>query len=326
MLANLFIIIFLLIQTLLVSENKDMAANAKVIFLLLISLYLVSKMKYLTIEDFIQIVARIAFVSLLMYALFNAFPTMRMLCFQVTSDSGQVYETLLLWNIRDTDPFLHRNYGIYREPGINALVSGYALLLSLYASKASKLEILSLLLTVASTFSSLGFLIILTYLIVKVLRSNSSQLKFIFTLAIILCAFFAYQNYLEKTNGVNTSTALRLISIYIDGKIFKDNLLFGVGIGQYPSEVNKIASAEYFINMGSGFSTITKALAMFGVGGFLIILNHYLCFIKVSRSRFDVLMVSTVLTVSLMSQDYLISLFFFVFSYPILSTRNQKEI
>lgn len=326
MFANLFIIIFLIMQTLIVSKNLDVEANLKIVFLLITSSYLVSNTKYIAIEDFIHVVARISFVSLLMYVLINVFPIMRSLCFQVTSDSGQVYETLMLWNIRDTDPFLHRNYGIYREPGINALVSGYALLLSLFVSRVRKFDLLTLLLAVTSTFSSLGFITILTYLFATILRSKSSQIKFVSTLAITLCGILAYQNYLEKTTGLNTSTALRITSIYIDGRIFVDNLLFGVGIGQYSDEVRKVASADYFLNMGSGFSTITKALAMFGVSGFLIILNHYRCFIKITKNRLDVLIVSTVLTVALMSQDYLVSLFFFMLSYPILSSRTQKKV
>lgn len=210
-------------------------------------LVLVSEKKQL-FKTYVKVMFYISIFSLICYMLFviTGLPVDWMPLITKTTDSNIQYRSLILYNIWTTE--FTRNCGPFWEPSIYAAYLVFALILRLFwlePDKNSKIEIIILFITIISTSSTGGYiLLLLTILMYIWKRQFHSFIAIIITLSIALIIVFFGQNILNwlvtinydifikitefKTMGTTTT---RMVSIATNLAIWINNIFVGVGFG-----------------------------------------------------------------------------------------------
>ncbi|MCT7525321.1 hypothetical protein N5T77_09705 [Aliarcobacter cryaerophilus] len=156
---------------------------------------------------------------------------------------GGIFNYLSIININGFN--LYRNQGIFWEPGVFQLFLNILLFQALFKYKQYMIVLLSSL-TILSTFSTVGILIMCTIFSFYFIRTKIFNCKVI-SLVLISLVFvpLAFYFLYEKFNGLDSlSASLRTYDLYIGSKIFLDNFLFGIGFNpefyiKHQSEINQ---------------------------------------------------------------------------------------
>jgi hypothetical protein len=217
---------------------------------------------------------------------------------EITNDNGMSYRHIYILFVFSSEYMSHRNTGIFWEPGIFASYLSLALILTTHVKfKKDSLVTAFISLTMLTTYSVLGYILLILTLAVK--YSNSVSKK-VFIAIVLLClvgigmmfhqeALNTFSEYLPSmaakvSSPDSNSLVHRIQSPLLNFHIFMESPLFGSGL----NAVNDIYESNTDI---AQTSTMTYYMAAFGVFGFLYsvivfyatVLNKALCKSFLSR-------------------------------------------
>ena len=181
------------------------------------------------------------------------------------NDAGTGYRHIYLYFYQGVNFWNFRNTGLFWEGGAFVIFLGFALIFQrFYLQKDLKKEII-LIVTCLTTFSTIGYAIILIILLSKL---NFKKLyHFIASISIIVCGVltdYFKVIFLSKFDGKNISGIDRLVGQIVDLKLFSDAPIIGVGYSRYASEFKQMAFALGSIAPTST-NSITGLLALNGL-------------------------------------------------------------
>jgi hypothetical protein len=181
-----------------------------------------------------------------------------------------------------------RNTGIFVEAPIYAFVLILALLTNIFLDKKSWVKLTLLLLTILSTTSTIGVIVAIIAIGVKLLSNSRvysvipKKVRFyiaaLLGIVICICAFLLIQ---KKVGSVSYSS--RTDDFYAGFKAWLQHPLVGNGVGNYKSILQHMDPSRLLPNGNSGFSSgFMKSLAEGGISlisfyvvPILLIINKY---------------------------------------------------
>ncbi len=156
---------------------------------------------------------------------------------------GGIFNYLSIININGFN--LYRNQGLFWEPGVFQLFLNILLFQALFKYKQYMIVLVSSL-TILSTFSTVGILIMCTIFSFYFIRTKSINYKVIglVLISLVFVPLSFYSLYEKFTGADSLSASLRTYDLYIGSKIFLDNFLFGIGFNpefyiKHQSEINQ---------------------------------------------------------------------------------------
>jgi hypothetical protein len=174
-----------------------------------------------------------------------------------------------------------RNTSIFREPGVFMIYLNIGIMFELFfKSEINKRNLFVFILTIFSTLSTAAFIalgtIFIAYLFTKSTTKSSVKTKrFVIMMIIVAMAAIILSGELYsmvfdkmgKDNIADGSSLARGVSVLANLNIFLDNMIFGVGISDYPASFGKYTLDLVGISMdvGNNTNTITTILAVYGV-------------------------------------------------------------
>lgn len=190
--------------------------------------------------------------------------------------------------------YSHRNYGVFREPGVYVFYLIFAVIIELfYNNEISAKKIVTLSLATFLTFSTAGWIILFfvffIYLLLINKTLNSGRKKFILSIMIFIGVFYILrnQNFVDefifhKFSEGNSSKASRFDSLWLNLRMLTSNPHgFITGLGYSYVENNfEIFADKYNSFATDNTNTIFRMLAIHGVPYVLIIVSLLANFIK----------------------------------------------
>jgi len=174
-----------------------------------------------------------------------------------------------------------RNTSIFREPGVFMIYLNIAIIFELFfKSEINKQNLFVFILAIFSTLSTAAFIalgtIFIAYLFTKRTTKSSVKAKgFVIMMMLIAIGAIILSDELYsmvfdkmgKDNIADGSSLARGLSVLANLNIFLDNLIFGVGIRDYPALFGKYTLDLVGISMdvGNNTNTITTILAVYGI-------------------------------------------------------------
>ncbi|WP_140157784.1 hypothetical protein [Arenibacter amylolyticus] len=276
-----FLLLFLTLTSFITNLNvNNLSLNIK--FLLVISFSYMFCL-FVSFNDFIKFYLKtlkvISIISLIGYSILNYTSlTIPLGTFKNINDveyyNGIVFFAIKSFSEYGNDGF-ERNIGAFWEPGLFATTLLIAIVFELWKNKINKVNIIIFLIALYTTKSTFGYIMVLP--IVAIIMSKKIKTK---RNIIILNTFFIgiltfsvnYLNdilvHLSSLNPIlfsklvteSASVNERIESPLINLEIFKNNILFGAGIGN-------IENLFISLTESSQTSTSTYFLATFGILG-----------------------------------------------------------
>lgn len=192
-------------------------------------------------------------------------------------------------------PFIGRNYGFCREPGVYQAFLFFAILFQLSGLIPAKTKkIVVYVVTLLTTLSTTGYIALICLLPLVVLRHKDLRLKNFFLMALLLIAFVLIYQYTDllsadgkvfekfyRTNyNDGDSSVSRFASVFCNAKIFLENPFLGVGIEKI-FQIFPTYSLEMFSAITkSNTNTILYFFAVHGVFYGFILSYFFLSFAR----------------------------------------------
>jgi hypothetical protein len=184
--------IFILLSVLFKGETlKQATVTIALLSVAYIFVNLISYKRF--IDAYVNIIIFLCIYSLLTYIVASLWP-MLILNFPVVINSADAKAYNLVFSVIRTDfLYLHRNYGLFWEPGAFQFYINMAMIIYLFAQKKKNvLIILVFIVTIVTTFSTVGNIVMLASLIAYMLRKEKTKnnkiklLVLFFTLSILI--------------------------------------------------------------------------------------------------------------------------------------------
>lgn len=221
-------------------------------------------------------------VALLVYTFFPAI----IRSFPIADQTSYLVSYNLFFSVVTQTGGILRNYGIFWEPGAFAVFLCIALWSELFFQKTNIKRVVLYVLTIISTFSTLGILCSFVLVIAYLLHNKSinktvrNLVILMFFVAILWVAFFGERFIYEvfgKIASMNDSATTRWNSFYYVGELFLSAPFLGVGISDFLafSDVNLSGMATF---------TFMNCLAMHGIFGLIPIVGVIRFFTKIETS------------------------------------------
>ena len=276
-----FLFVFLTISSFILNFNvNNFSTNIK--FLLVISfsyLFCLSVPFYIFSKYYISALKIISVVSLFGYSILNFTSLNLPLTTFKNINDVEYYNGIFFFAIKSFGVYgntgINRNIGSFWEPGIFATFILIAIMLELWQKKkTSKFTILIFIVTLLTTKSTFGYLMLLPIGLEFLSKITNKNLSIFFTTSVIsLCVFLSYNinkivlwlvsinsdlfsKFVTDSNSVNE----RIDAPLTNFKIFLNNYVFGAGLGNTDVLFTSIT-------LGSQTSTSTYFLAAFGFLG-----------------------------------------------------------
>ena len=272
------------------ASNTDLSLNYGYrFFILLLCLLFATRIRF---HEYAQIYVRVLFIfsliALISWIFKQAFPALLSYIPSVTNSKGVAFPTIGVCSFLENG---FRSTSIFREPGMFSIYLIWGLFLEIfYLPESSKVRVSVFSASTILTFSTLGFLSLITLFIVAGFRTRESlsyikKNYWIILLAPIITTILltnetVYSHMVTRNfggEGIEDSAAFsRLSSFTVPLKIALESPFSGVGITSY-MEHNELAALEIYgiaLGEGTGTNTIMIETAKHGFlyGGILILL------------------------------------------------------
>ena len=225
------------------------------------------------IEYFVRIICIIALISICLYW-FNDIIISSGLFPIINTDSVTKYTNLYIYCINSS--IVHRNCGVFWEPGAFQIYLNLALLFELYGShKKKKYRIPVLSIALLTTISTMGYFVFGLIMISYVSqRENKGKLTVLLALGVtaliagsyllpIIDSSFSYKFGLGG-GGLSTNVTSRINPFLLDLHVIKDNP-FGIMGVDYYAEVLRIYEERYMLPFISSSCTHTMIAVVYGL-------------------------------------------------------------
>ena len=181
----------------------------------------------------------------------------------------------------------YRNGGIYWEPGMYQVYLTFALLFYLYNDKYSNRFFIIgyLIISIISTFSITGYLVIVIILALYTLKNNKGYfIKILMVCAFVVCLIFVFPYLTDSltTKATTGSYDTRSNDLFFAFSLFLKSPIFGTGLGS-----NTYAQA-YMSSFGEARQSsngMTNLLINFGLVGFCFVVRYIAFFVKFCKKN-----------------------------------------
>jgi len=295
--SDIFIIFLVISCIILMSSvfNNDFSLGHLV--LILIYIYSMIFISYINIDEFIKIFQNVVFVlaliSLIVYLLSVSMYSFVNILPKITNKAGNQFYSLFIMNIPDIYA-LYRNFGLFREPGVYQMYLNVSLIFMLFYKniEAKIYKISIIILTILSTFSTTGYIVMLSLLLTFfILTNNKKKFKYFLGLisTIILFIIFAKlfnYNIIElvfltkNISATSISETERYLSVFVNLYIGFNNLLYGAGISHTVELFQYFTKNIYYFETIHNTNHILIKFANFGIIYLIISLVGYYNFVK----------------------------------------------
>ena len=309
------IIIVLITFWMIISQSGSLNTNGMIIILLLISSMIT---QIITIKEFaecfLKIILVLSLLSFLRYPilLFN----IETFLIDFTSLILHPYSNYLFFAIKEDTIFFDqfRNNGLWYEPGAFQIFINLAYLFGVIFKIIKPKQILLLLLTVLSTFSTAG---ILVFGLISIAALDFKRIKYFIPLLImvltILNAEIFYEVLVLKMDLNNASTGSRFRDLMFNFKVFANHPINGIGFG----ESDLFFYYTKNLPFGTGSNTIGTILMSMGFFSFLILAPLLLLTpIKINLSK-KILYITTIFLLFITQNFSLVLIFWILFIYNV---------
>lgn len=236
-------------------------------------------------------------------------------------------KTLFFTNVKIGTGNLYflRNQGPFWEPGAYQAYLNIALMFLMFSDvkrKHKNIEIIILCITVVSTISTTGFVVLGLLFIAKLFSEDHSSIRSKVFIAIIFIVVVGIVmnnetiNYLlfDKMNSSsnnNVSNATRLYSIMQNGKGIIQNPIFGIGPKKYQKLFLEATSMWGAVDTGVNTTTSLSVWALYGVLYFIIFNLGLLLFSKsIGKSNWVTVLIFIAIIVIYNTENMNYSIFF----------------
>lgn len=223
-----------------------------------------------------------------------------------------------------------RNCGIFGEPGVYQAFLNIALLIVVLnkENKKKSLHIIIFLVTIATTFSTTGFIISFIILMNYIIKfKNKNKYIYIFVFSVFILANPTFNKVVfSKFASNNISTNQRKVGTKVEMSLFYDYPIFGIGYERYKDEF------EYRrIQLGMGNAVPTNSFAhTLVIYGFIYSLVMFFMFFSFcytfSKKRHGKIIVTIVFILIFIPQELIFKQLFLTFAlYGTQNFRIKKE-
>jgi hypothetical protein len=337
----IFFLLFSLINSFILNSDYEAIFMYINVFVTIILGYMVVKLiKFNNFSIiFSNIILCIAVISLLFWLMtdwisnyIEIFPTVE----GVTA----LYKNLFIYLYPIYTPY--RNTGIFWEPGAYQAFLNIALCFILFSanqkSKLFKIFILSM--TILTTRSTTGYILMIIIFIAYVLSQKRSKKQLLLTFGII--TFLIYLIFFTSFNQVivnklslsdtgtfsNFSALERFYGTFIDLNIMFSNPIIGVGYGDYLDELKVVGNNIYSYDITVSANTITYIGAILGLIPMLLIIIGVFRFSSNFRVRLITkIIIGTVLFTIFIPENFAnMSLLYIIIFYGFDSLYSNRKI
>jgi hypothetical protein len=192
------------------------------------------------------------------------------------NDAGTGYRHLIIYFYQGISSWNYRNAGLFWEAGAFQVFLMLALLFESFIINGKRYRRLILISCMLTTLSTLGVAIVLVYLIAFFSKRPRLSHFVLPTICLPLFLFYApiRDLVLAKFSSGHSSGSERLIGQIADIQIFTESPLFGVGLDNYSSYFDQIAT-----QLGAYIPTSTNSfLGMLSLNGIIFSSVVFICY------------------------------------------------
>jgi len=252
------------------------------------------------------------FFSLIMYVIGLIFPEFIYSLPTSYNDAGTGYRHLYIYFYQGIELWNFRNAGIFWEAGAFQVFLVLALIFESFILKGNKIRRIILILSIISTFSIIG--IVILGLFVGLFLFNKKS-KMAFLTPILLIPLVLTNGYIQdimdaKFAGNHSSGNERLVGQIADIKVWTDYPLFGAGLERY-EQVFKAYGYELGAEIPTSTNSFTGMMALNGLLYSLLIFTSLFLFVfSLKISLKEKLLISLIFILLLSSQGVLNQILF----------------
>ena len=213
------------------------------------------------IKAYVDIMAFLGIISSIIFIVYQLLPQIFSIFPNYVWHNGILFKNCFLCVVQVNSQF-RRNFGVFNEPGVYGVFLIFALYFALFKMKTDIKKITALLITLATTLSTNGYICILGMIIAFIFNNQnitSKAKKRILRIIILVIAgviLFLHINinaYIFLTDKLLTSSEAgsgyeRWRSVIYATKIFMENPIFGVGYVGWLQMFKKMISTATPIN------------------------------------------------------------------------------
>lgn len=178
--------------------------------------------------------------------------------------------------------FPPRICGFFWEPGVNQIYLNLALLLFYLLDRDDKANLFILILSIALTQSSSGYIIMFIIMTAIIIRKSKIKSDYFLRITILVlgitCAFVAFLVKVRSTSGVWDSFSMRTDDLLTGLKLFSQHPILGTGF--YNTSIFSEVS-HYGVGNSNGLLTIMYTT---GIIGLLFFIFPFLCILLMKSS------------------------------------------
>lgn len=294
-LITLFICLFAFIQYNIYTDLESSSIVFKLFFLFLITVLFSQSYPERNLERIRYFVKLIIFFSIISNAIYLAFLFGDGFTYQISQTTESMHFNYLEMVCFNALPGLeYRNGGIYWEPGMYQVYLSFALLIYLYSDKLKRrvLIIIYLLLSIISTFSVTGYLVVAAIFALYSLKNNNGVLVKLLVISVFSVCLFYVLPFLSESLITKTTTGSydkRSNDLLFGLSVFSEHPIFGTGLGH---NIFAQAYASKFGEVRQGSNGMVNLLINFGIVGLCFVAKYIYSFTRYCKSH-----ISSVITI-----------------------------
>lgn len=312
----LVMIFFSLLISILINGDLASWLTYLSVYVIIITAYFIAENIPINVffKTFSKIITIIAIISLIFMLIHPFLSQMDLSMFSLVIGQSSAYVNLLVYLYPLVGEY--RNTGVFWEPGAYQVFLNITLMhLLLFEKKTIKniLLVMIISVTVFTTKSTHGYLVILLILVMYLSLKKKSKSNYIFSLIVLVFVVFVLTNDNIMANiqekiflfSNYTSSLQRYYSTLADLKMITTSPLFGVGFVKYPELLIQYANyIGYYIVVNA--NTFTYSGAIYGVFfTFFILFGLYRYAAKHSESLFSKFLMFFVLVTLFIAQNFI---------------------
>lgn len=279
-------------------------------------------------KTYVDVMTFLSVASLAFFIIRYTFPSVLTLAPTITNDVGYKF---YYWGVcvvpYDFKYIAFRNYGVFREPGVFQIFLNVALAFCSFTDQIKITKRYLFALTILTTFSTTGYIVcvlimVFSLLSKKVANTAATKTKILdwlcCTLLLMSVLLANTGAYIDIDNTVfrklfieNDSLNSRLISVFANFHMFKQNVLFGKGY-EFVEENFKIVATSFWVYTNNNTNTFFKILSVHGIFSFALMFSGFCLMIRKHFDKRFFVIFSIVLILLLSSEDMIFNILTYV--------------
>ena len=264
-------------------------------------------------------------------AYYIAYPIVARFPVVVNSADTKFYFLLLSVVPQKTLYVGYRNYGIFREPGVYSVFLIVAILFELSEYKLNKRRLLVYVITLITTFSTAGYIVLGIIFVGGVILINKKmKLKILLVVTFLVIFIYAFysgvlQEQIKKLTTRNDSLEARLGAFIINIKMFTNNVwrfFFGNGFSYVEKNYSVIADSLGIVS-AHNTNTLLKMFSVYGVIFTVLIVGNLIAFFNNNLKLWGLFAAFSFFVV-LCNEDFIVNIIIYLFCFYGRPIKKEK--